>query len=51
MPMVITCFIEIMGTKINILVDNVWLQSLKGRDHSQDIGVDDKIILKWILGK
>jgi hypothetical protein len=24
---------------------------LKGRDHSEDIGTDGKIILKWILGK
>jgi hypothetical protein len=23
---------------------------LKGRDHSDNVGVDGKIILKWILG-
>jgi hypothetical protein len=28
-----------------------WLESLKGRDHSEDLDVDGKIILKWILGK
>jgi hypothetical protein len=28
-----------------------WLESLKGRDHSEDLGVDRVIILKWILGK
>jgi hypothetical protein len=24
---------------------------LKGRDHVEDLGVDGKIILDWILGK
>jgi hypothetical protein len=28
-----------------------WLKSLKGRDHLKDLGVDGRIILKWILGK
>jgi hypothetical protein len=27
------------------------LENLKGRDHSEDIGVDGKIILQSILGK
>jgi hypothetical protein len=26
-----------------------WLKSLKGRDHSEDPGVAERIILKWIL--
>jgi hypothetical protein len=26
------------------------LENLKGRDHSEDLGVDGKIILEWILG-
>jgi hypothetical protein len=26
------------------------LKSLKGRDFSEDVGVDERIILKWILG-
>jgi len=24
---------------------------VKGRDHSEELGVDGKIILKWMLGK
>jgi hypothetical protein len=27
------------------------LGSVKGRDHLEDLGVDSRIILKWILGK
>jgi hypothetical protein len=28
-----------------------WLENLKGRDHSEDLGVDGWIILEWILRK
>jgi hypothetical protein len=28
-----------------------WLESLKGRDHSEDLGADGRIILKCVLGK
>jgi hypothetical protein len=28
-----------------------FIGSLKGRDQSEDVGVDRKIILKWILRK
>jgi hypothetical protein len=28
-----------------------WLESVKGRDHLEDLGVDGKIILEWIFGK
>jgi hypothetical protein len=28
-----------------------WLENLKGRYYSEDIGEERKIILKWILGK
>jgi len=27
------------------------LENLKGRDYLEDIGIDGKIILEWILGK
>jgi hypothetical protein len=26
-----------------------WSENKKGRDHSEDLGVDGKIILEWIL--
>jgi hypothetical protein len=29
----------------------LWLEILKGRDHSEDLSVDGRIILKWILGE
>jgi hypothetical protein len=28
-----------------------WLENLKGRNHSQDLGVDGRIILDWIFGR
>jgi len=28
-----------------------WSENLKGKDHSEDLGVDGKIILQWNLGK
>jgi hypothetical protein len=28
-----------------------WLENLKGRDHSEDLNVDRRIILEWIIGK
>jgi hypothetical protein len=28
-----------------------WLQSQKRREYSEDLGVDEKIILKWIVRK
>jgi hypothetical protein len=28
-----------------------WSENLKGRDHLEDLGVDDTTILKWILEK
>jgi hypothetical protein len=30
---------------------NFWLENLTGRDHSEDLGVDERIILEWILQK
>jgi hypothetical protein len=31
-------------------VAKFWLENLKGRDHSEDLGIDGMIILEW-LGK
>jgi hypothetical protein len=28
-----------------------WLKSLNGRDHSEDLGIDVREKLKWILGR
>jgi hypothetical protein len=28
-----------------------WSENLKGKDHSEDLGEDRKIILEWLLGK
>jgi hypothetical protein len=28
-----------------------WLENLKRRDHLEDVSVDEKIILEWMLGK
>jgi len=30
---------------------SIWLENLKERDHFEDLGVNEKIILEWILGK
>jgi hypothetical protein len=28
-----------------------WLENLKERDHLEELGIDVKVILEWILGK
>jgi hypothetical protein len=29
----------------------VWMENLKGGDYSEDLGIDRRIILEWILRK
>jgi hypothetical protein len=29
----------------------LWSKNLKGRDHMENLGVDEKVILEWILWK
>ena len=38
-----------MGKNRNVY--RVWLGNLNLRDHLEDVGVDESIILKWILKK
>jgi hypothetical protein len=28
-----------------------WLENLNGRDHSEELGVEVKTVLEWMLGK
>jgi hypothetical protein len=29
----------------------ILVRKLEGRDHSEDLGVDGKMVLEWVLGK
>jgi hypothetical protein len=41
-----------MGGHVACLRDEKGIQvSFVGKDHSEDLGVDGRIILEWILGK
>jgi hypothetical protein len=33
------------------MLKELWSDNMKGRDHSEDIGVDGRIILEWTLEK
>jgi hypothetical protein len=32
-------------------IQNFWSENLKGTDHAEDLAVDGRIILEWILEK
>jgi hypothetical protein len=36
---------------VMIYAYKVWIGKSEGKNHSGDLGVDGRIILKWILGK
>jgi hypothetical protein len=38
-----------MGEMRNVYT--ILFESLKGRDYLEDLGLDDRLTLKWILGK
>jgi hypothetical protein len=40
-----------MGREDEKCVQKFWLGRLNGRDHSEDPGVDGRLILKWMLGR
>jgi hypothetical protein len=29
----------------------LWVENVKGRDNSEDLGIDETVILEWISGK
>jgi len=32
-------------------IKNIWSETLEGSDNSEDVGIDGRIILEWILEK
>jgi len=43
---------EQVGLFVNIWnIQKCWLENLNGIDHSEDLGIDRKVMLEWILGK
>jgi hypothetical protein len=43
--------LRIISDKKRKMLTIFWLENLKGRVYLEDVGVDGKIILEWILGK
>jgi hypothetical protein len=33
------------------MLTEFWSENLKGRNNLEDLGIDEKMIIEWILGK
>jgi hypothetical protein len=47
----IPALVPTAAINFNIKYKETVLENLKGRDHLEYLGVDEKIILEWILGE
>jgi hypothetical protein len=43
--------VKVVCSCLSEIFEVFWSENFKGRDHSEDLGTDRRIILEWILGK